>query len=310
LLIVTTSLTQHFVPHLPPPLRDQADAAGPALELALKQLVRKARQAALPLDELDPAQLLAYVAERLPEGGELLKVLERLCVEDLALAMACAEGNTEAIAQLERQHFGIIDVALAKMPDAQSHKQEIKQQLRQRLFVHTGERQPRIAQYSGRGELRSWLRVAAVRCAINLLKSPQGREVELQDEMLAKLAAPEENQELTHLKEKYRAEFKQAFEASLGELTSRQRNVLRYHYLERLNIDQIGAIYGVHRTTVARWLAKTREDLLAATRRSLMAQLSIERTEFDSIMRLIQSQLDASIERFLETRPDAETEES
>jgi len=129
----------------------------------------------LPALELDLGQLLAYVAERPPAQGELLRSLERLCVEDLALAMACAGGNTEAMVQLERQPFSVVDAALSKMPDAVSHLQEIKQQLRQRLFVHAGDQPPRIAQYSGRGELRSWIRVAAVRSAINLLKSPQGR---------------------------------------------------------------------------------------------------------------------------------------
>ena len=143
------TLVELLVPHLCPALRDQADAAGPALELALGQLARRARQTLRGAPELDPGQLLAYVAERLPAQGELLGSLERLCVEDLALAMACAGGNTEAIVQLERQHFGVVDAALARMPDAASQVQEIKQQLRQRLFVRVGDQPPRIAQYSG-----------------------------------------------------------------------------------------------------------------------------------------------------------------
>jgi RNA polymerase sigma-70 factor (ECF subfamily) len=296
-----------FARALPEAQRIQADLDDQELAQELERLLALAEQALPKGITLDPPRLLEYMAQRIPEHEDLLQALRRLHVGELTLAMACAEGSAEAIAELERRHFSIVDDALAKMPEASQQVQEIKQQLRQRLLVRDGDRPPRIAQYSGRGPLRSWLRVAGIRCAINLVHK-QGREVELQDDILVNLAASSEDQELGHLKEQYRAEFKRAFERALASLSSQQRNVMRYHYLDRLNIDQIGKVYGVHRTTVARWLAKTREQLLKGTRGSLMAQLKIERTEFESIMRLIQSQLDASIERFLETRPDSESE--
>lgn len=295
-----------FLPHLAPGWREHAGRAGAALEESLQRLMERTPAELNP----DPAEFLAHVAGRLPEpnpgwdDGDLLRLLARLRVEDLALAWACARARSaDAVAELERQHFHVVDAALAQIVGAAPRAEEIKQLLRQRLFVPAAEGdEPRIAQYSGRGDLRSWLRVAAIRCAINHLQK-QGREVALGDEMLAQLAAPDPDQELDLFKRRYRAEFKQAFEGALRALSSRDRNLLRYHYLERLSIDQLGAIYGVHRTTVARWLARTRETLLSQTRRSLMAQLRIGRPEFESIMRLIESQLDASIARFLETIP-------
>jgi RNA polymerase sigma-70 factor (ECF subfamily) len=304
------SLVPLFLPHLAQGWQEHAVAAGPALEETLERLMERTPAELNP----DPTDFLAHVARRLPEpnpgwdDGDLLRLLARIRVEDLALAWACARDEPDAVAELERQHFHVVDAALGQIAGAAAQAEEIKQLLRQRLFVPPTEGdEPRIAQYSGRGDLRSWLRVAAIRCAINHLQK-QGREVALGDEMLAHLAAPDPDQELDLFKRRYRAEFKRAFEGALRQLSSRDRNLLRYHYLERLNIDQIGAIYSVHRTTVARWLARTREGLLAQTRRSLMAQLRIERTEFESIMRLIESQLDASIARFLDTiPPDPET---
>ena len=294
--MTSPSLTEQLSPHLPAAQRAAAEALGAELEdalAALMQRVQGARLAHPPHSEL----LLAHVARRIPEDGDLLGLLRRLHVEDLALAWACGRGHGAAVAQLERRHFAVVDGALSQLPDAMAHLSELKQQLRQRLFVVSGDAPPRIDQYSGRGELGSWLRVAAIRCALNLLQK-HGREVALEERLLDSLVAPE-NQELQHLKERYRGEFKQAFEGALTSLTSRERNVLSYTYLERLTAHQVGAIYGVHRTTVARWLAGIRENLAERTREALMARLRVDRGELESIMRLINSQLDASIERYL-----------
>ncbi len=294
--MTSPSLTEQLSPHLPAGQRAAAAQLGAELNDVLAALVARVQRAGLVRAPRSD-QLLAHVAARIPEEGDLLQLLRRLHVEDLALAWACGGGHAGAVAQLERRHFAVVQGALSQLPDAMAHLSELKQQLRQRLFVASGDIAPRIGQYSGRGELGSWLRVAAIRCALNLLQK-RGREVALEDRLLDNLAAPE-NQELQHLKDRYRGEFKEAFEGALTSLTSRERNVLSYTYLERLTAHQVGAIYGVHRTTVARWLAGIRESLAERTRQALMARLRVDRGELESIMRLINSELDASIERFL-----------
>ena len=282
-----------FINGLPDGLRASA-AANAGLPLELGRLLRRARG----VTKDQHADLLAFVARHLPEGAELLVALEQLHVEDLALAFCCARGDEAAMAALERDHFDVIQVALARMPDAAAQAPEITQQLRHRLLVGDGDQQPRIAQYAGRGDLRSWLRVAAVRCAIDTLQG-QKREVGLGDKLLEDLTAPGEDPEIDHLKRTYHAEFKKAFSDVLASLCSRDRNVLRYHFLQELNIEQIGAIHGVHRSTVARWLASLRKNLLVSTRQALARRLRVGDREVESIMRLIRSQLDASIERIL-----------
>ena len=292
------NLTALLTPHLSPDLREAAEAAGPELEEALARAMDRVREAELP-GEIPTAAFLGHLAERLPEGARMVKLIDRLHVGDLALAWACGLGREDAIQELERRCFPVgVDAALRTMPDAAANLGEIKQLLRHRLLVDDGERPPRITQYSGRGALRSWLRVAAIRCALNFLKARGRREVQLEEEVLERRVAPEDP-ELRHLKARYRKQFKAAFEAALLSLQSKERNLLAYHYLERLNIDEMGAIYGVHRATVARWLARIRRDLEQRTRRALMERLSVGGEELESIMRLIQSQLEASIERFL-----------
>lgn len=288
------SLLATFVAHLPPASRELAAAAGPRIQGELGRLLRRAAG----VNENQQADLLAFVARRLPEHQELLPALEQLHVEDLALAFRCARGDEEAMATLERQHFDVIELALARMPDAAAQAQEITQQLRHRLLLGDGDQQPRIAQYAGRGDLRSWLRVAAVRCAIDMLRIQQ-REVGLSEKLLEDLTAPGEDPEIDHLKRMYHAEFKAAFADVLDSLSNRDRNVLRYHFIQELNIEQIGAIHKVHRSTVARWLATLRKTLLVSTRQALARRLRVGNKEVESIMRLIRSQLDASIERIL-----------
>ncbi len=287
-----------LIPFLPEGLRGLAEGEGQDLEQALAEVMLRVAASGVQ-GQIPAEEFLAHLASRLPDGARLLPLLERLHVEDLALAWACGQGRSGAIEMMERRCFPAgVDAALKSMPDAAANLGEIKQLLRHRLLVADGERPPRITQYSGRGALRSWLRVAAIRCALNFLKGKTRREVQLDEEVLERRVTPEDP-ELRQLKVRYREQFKAAFETALISLETKERNLLAYHYLERLNIDQIGAIYDVHRATVARWLARIRRTLEHRTRRALMERLSVSGQELESIMRLIQSQLDASIERFL-----------
>lgn len=76
--------------------------------------------------------------------------------------------------------------------------------------------------------------------------------------------------------------------------------MLRYNVLKGLNIAEIGAIYQVHRATVARWIAHARELLLQSTRERLTQRLHAADHELDSILRLIESQMDVSLRRCLD----------
>ena len=89
--------------------------------------------------------------------------------------------------------------------------------------------------------------------------------------------------------------FVRALTAAVEQLSERDRSVLRCHLVERMSIDRIGEVYSVHRATAARWLASIRERLFERTRENLTARLEIGTSEYDSIMRLIQSQLHVSL---------------
>jgi RNA polymerase sigma-70 factor, ECF subfamily len=105
--------------------------------------------------------------------------------------------------------------------------------------------------------------------------------------------------ELAHLRALYAGELKQAFEEAIASLEVRERNVLRHHFIDRLNVEEIGALYGVHKSTAYRWLETARTVLAKRTRAGFNRRVQVRPSELDSIVRLVQSHVDLSLSRLL-----------
>jgi RNA polymerase sigma-70 factor (ECF subfamily) len=234
---------------------------------------------------------LPYLAARLDTTRAIPEALAGVHAADLYLACACADGDARALALFETHYFPEVDIALARSRDA---RDDLKQVLRERLFVGTPRK---IADYSGRGGLRNWLRVAALRTHLNFV-ARQPREVSA-DEALLDVACKTGDPELKILKEQFSGELKAAFAEAAAALPARDHNLLRYALVEGLGIDQVSALYGVHRATAARWLIRARRTLIAEVRSRLGARMQPEGGSFDSILALVDSGLELSLHRVL-----------
>lgn len=212
---------------------------------------------------------------------------------ELALCAACAAGNADAIAELERCHFPEIDRALHNLDREGDLTDEVKQLLRHKLFVAAPGARPGIVQYEGRGPLGRWIQIVATREALMLLRKQRRERARNAADFVVR------DHELHVLRREYRAEFERAFADSLASLTSKQRNLLYYHLVGQLNIDQIGAIYRVHRATAFRWVRDARDALVARTRELLADRMQLGSEELDSLLRLVQSRASVSVERLL-----------
>jgi RNA polymerase sigma-70 factor (ECF subfamily) len=186
-----------------------------------------------------------------------------------------------------------LDGVLAKMGIAPEVRADVKQDIRIRILVGTGGR-PEIVGFSGRGDLRGWVRVMAVRQALQRQWRSR-REVPVTDDELLQSAVVCGTPELDHAKQTYHEEFKRAFEGALRALPDRERTLLRQHHVDGLTIDEIGALYRVHRSTAARLLSRVRVRLLETTRLRMMSELDIAADELDSIIRMIRSQIEISL---------------
>lgn len=280
-----------FVDALDPTIDRSVDRTAPDLDTVLAYLVDTAR-AAWPAIALDEQTFVRFVAER----TTTLATLSRMPVADLYLACACSLGDSAALRAFETRHASDYDLALARLHLSASLADEVKQRVRVKLFTAANGR-PRIVEYTGRGELRGWLRVTAAREALNMLRATR-REVE-DDDALVDLADGADPA-LDHMKAKYRTEFRRAVREAMENLTPRERNLLRQYYLDGLTFEKLATMYRVHLATVARWVDKARETLLENSRSILMAQLRVDLSEVESILRLIESQLEVSAVNLLE----------
>jgi RNA polymerase sigma-70 factor (ECF subfamily) len=216
--------------------------------------------------------------------------------EDLWLALACAAGETNALRALDKLITPSLEKLIARQRDSKFDADDIKQLLWQRLLVGEVGRPPKIQEYSGRGELLSWLRVVATRLLVDAGRKRSGNEAAHFDEGAAEvLFADGVDPELDYLKRQYRSTFATAFTS----LSAEDRNLLRQHLVEQLSVDALAVAHGVHRATAARRVQSAKATLLMETRRRLMAGLRLSRDELESVMRMIESQLHVSVLRLL-----------
>lgn len=243
----------------------------------------------------------AHVNQRVPP--ETSPEFGDPCLIDLYLACACARGQPEAIAVFEREHMPRVAAATGRITAGKSPADETKQVVREILFVGSQDRAPAIAEYSGRGALRSWVRVVAVREAMRLARRQGGKgvEVQVEEERLFDFFAPKSDPESSYIKDKAVADFRTALLETIAELPRRQRTVLRLSVLDGLSIDEIAPIYEVHRATVARWLERARDAIFQGTRQRLRKQLDLGNSEVDSLIRVARSRIDVTLGNALDT---------
>lgn len=289
-------LSTRLLPNLPEAMRARlGDLA--KLEEVLQQALQRARQS-YPQVVVRSEDFLAHMVSLLPAELEPSAALGSLHAAELYLISAFLAGDPRAAELLGAQCLTVATSCLRRLGVAPAAAADLGQRLCSWLLLAEPGQRPRIARYGGRGELQGWLSIVAVRQARAWLQRPLPR-LQLDEDAVARLASPQEGQELAYLKRHYREQFRAAFAQALGALTSRERSLLRHQVLSGLNIQEIGNLYGVHRATVARWLAHIRRRLLTSTRLLLMKRLRVGAAELDSIMRLIASNLDLSLQQLL-----------
>lgn len=302
---MSSPLVQSFLERVAVPIRP-AFSSMIDLEHRLEALLATGR-AHWPTVRVDPAAFMAFVAERLPAERAAAEALATMRAPELYLTCACTGGSSAALRAFDSHYIGEVELALRRMRVTASQVDEIQQMVRHKLFVGQDGKSGKIADYSGRGDLRRWVRSIAVRTYLNELRRGQRMVPMADDQLLHSMSTTEDDPELRYMKERYQSEFRDAFVRAVQTLDDRQQTLLRYHHVDGLNIDEIGSIYRVHRVTAYRWLEKAREALVQQVQRLLAAQLQVEKREFESILRMIRSQLHLSLVRYL-GQPDPEDE--
>jgi len=257
--------------------------------------------AAWPEVRLDFAAIAPLLAREIQRARDTspAEVIRALHVGDLYLACACAEGDAAALRAIDAHCSAAIRDVVRRLRLAPDLCEETVQVTRELLFVKRGEAPPKVARYSGRGDLRSWTMVVAAREAVRLSRA-QAREQPVDAAALLDVATSSSaDVEVEYMKRTYRAEFEQALGDALAQLPARDRTVLKYRYVDGLNGRRIASIYKVHPATVTRWLDAARLALASLCRSLLESRLGLGERDIESLERLVRSQLDLSLSRHL-----------
>lgn len=258
----------------------------------------QAARTTYPEIRITDERFAAEIARRLaPEAG--IAQLAELRAADVYLAIACADGDAAALRRLEDEFLDEVDRCGARVRATPAQTADVGSDVRRLLLVTEPGRPAAVTRYSGKGDLRAYVRVIATRELMRAIDKGR-REVNVADDILDRLS-PVSDPELVYLRDHYRADVDAALRTALASLAERPRALLRYHLVRGWSIDQLGELYGVHRATAARWVAAAREELGDAVRQEVARRLSIQLDEVASIVRLVQTQIDVSLSRLFAT---------
>lgn len=267
--------------------------SGDSTENADRRATLADARADWPTVTLDDATFERYLADKSIERDGITHLT------DLFLACACCLDVPGARLVFEEHFVPQMRSAIARVPEV-ADVDDVLQRVRVRLFTVTEQRGAKLENYRGEGPLAGWLRTTAVRQALE--SRPTRRTEEVTPRALEALVDALPNPELAFLKGESTRLLKQAFAKAIDDLEPRQRTWLRLAVIEGLSIDQLAPMYGVHRTTAARWLTATRERLSALTLQHLRESAKLDSGELESLLGHARSHLDVSLERLLVTK--------
>lgn len=271
--------------------------AAPLLAFALEQGRER-----WPELEVEAEAFVRHLARVAPDDVDPAEWLRALHAADLYLACACANGEPRALNAFDEQYLSRVPAVLASSKPASAFAEEVRQTLRVRLLVKDEQGRARIDEYAGRGPLASWIRVAILRTAISLKRTDHAHEKRRDSGPPPALSIVDP--ELAIIQRKYGREFNDALRRAFAMLSAEQRTVLRLHFIDGLNLADIGRVLGASRATVGRRVLDARTTLYEATAGLLRARLGLDARELESLLSLVRSKLEISLHSAL--APDEE----
>lgn len=218
---------------------------------------------------------------------------------DLYLALGCLAGQPRAVVTFEREIMSAVRPSVERASrDGAVSPEDVMQWTREKLLVGSEEDRPKLEQYTGKGPLVGWVRVVAVREALQDRRKSK-RQRARDDTSLLDGGPPVVGMEVSLLRERYAASFKTAVQDALRRLTPEQRSLLRFHTHDGLTIDELAPMLGIHRATAARRLERARADALEHTRTILRDTHGLSDSEARSLCIVLGREVDVSIKRAL-----------
>jgi RNA polymerase sigma-70 factor (ECF subfamily) len=215
--------------------------------------------------------LLDIAAQYVPgaDGPELLKFLESLKVEELALARACSAGNEAAWETFLNRYRSALYGAAYAVAKEESVAKELADSLYADLYglpKESGKRVSKLEYYKGRGSLEGWLRTVVAQEYVNRYRRTK-HEVSLEEKVEAGLqfpapiATPAANA----------SPLEAATSRAMAGLESEDRLILATYFLDGRTLAEIARLLRVHESTISRKLERVTSGLRKSIRKELLA---------------------------------------
>jgi len=211
-----------------------------------------------------------------PDARTVETFAKSLHAKDLALATACAAGNSAAWDFFVNQYRQeMVRAARAIAGDAAGR--ELADSMYADLYggmrgTQSGERKSPFEYFLGRSKLSTWLHAVLSRKHVDEIR--RTRKLDSLDEPRADDGAGDSRARIelpsdltgAHAghepgRERYLALLQSVIAGVLAALPGRDRLRLAYYYVDELTLAQIGKIQGEHEATVSRKLERTRREI-------------------------------------------------
>lgn len=236
----------------------------------------RAQQWGLSLAETE-AILAAVELRYLGQGAkprERKQFRQRLHLDELFLARACARGHEAAWEQLWQRYRPSLQAAARALTREAAQAAELADSLFAELYglrERNGERVSKLNSYTGIGSLQGWMCALLAQARVDQWRRER-RLVALdeQEQLVKQLAAPppgggDAGQDATAP----RLQLEAALESVLQNIESPARLLLSLYFLDGWTLAQIGSLLHVHESTVSRRLERLLTQLRRQTRRQL-----------------------------------------
>lgn len=251
---------------------------------AIEQIIASAVQT-WPGVWIEPAVFEVYALERAEHEGALADIHG----DDLYLAASCALGDARAAAWLDRAFLRALPGRIASVGLAPDVADELVQRLRERLLLGNDGHAPHIASYAGRGRLAGWLRMVAVRDAVRIKRRRRPAPIDVTDD--TSVAA---DPEALGTRARLRQPLRDAVSHGIATLDERDRRLLQLSVIEGVQARTLARRFGVHESTISRWLVRAHASLRRVTRGYLQESLAVPSGELESILRAFDGRFSAT----------------
>jgi RNA polymerase sigma-70 factor (ECF subfamily) len=277
-----------------------------ALLASVANAIERAR-AAHPAFDFALHGFVARIAGIAGSDAGAAAVIDALVAGDLLLAHAALAGDRAALSTLDALLLHEVRPAVQRRSNGDDTRaDEVLQRVRVRMLVGDGSSGGKLNSYNAKGTLAAWARTMAVRLTYDLFTDSSSKPAEaLESALIQAAVATNHDPALLALLDRSAPLLASAMGEAVRQLSRRDRYLLRASLVDGSSIDEIGAFYNQHRSTVARWIVKAKQTLHDNTMRAFCELAQVSESDFMSIMRALPSYFDMSLERRLSEPSDS-----